>query len=80
MNKVIRSKFKVESILKEEHGDTLKACPVYSSEEGHPNKTWWQYTPSGSLVIQAARKGVFDHLKPGDELYLDAIPVNSAED
>jgi len=76
MHKSIRCKFSVESITATEYGGSLKARAVYSDEDGE-NKDFWDATPSGLLEFSCIKKESLSILKPGQEFYLDLIPIES---
>lgn len=68
--KTVRCKFEIHSIVKHESGEVeLQSTAVC---DGSPeNETFWAATPGGSLSFYCVKDGVLDHLKPGDEIYLD---------
>ena len=77
---MIRCKFKVEKIVRTEgwntgpdevHEVTMK--PVISGSK--ENKEFFAATPGGELVFSTVNANATAGLNPGDEFYLDLVPV-----
>jgi hypothetical protein len=80
--RVMRSKMKVISVLRDESGELLKMVPVcrdggYPSDGSDEDNSFALFSPSGSLelrVTNPALKGVFD---PSQKVYLDFTRADS---
>lgn len=68
-----RCKFKCESITTFENGVSVKMYPVHSGSE--ENKSFYQYTPGGSLDLQVLNPEAAKMFQPGKEYYIDISPV-----
>lgn len=66
----VRAKFRCDTVTKHANGsETVKMYPVYS--ETGENKTWSEFTPSGSLEMLITTKGAVGVFEPGKEYLLD---------
>jgi hypothetical protein len=72
----VRAKFKVESVLYTADFASVKLSPVVSGSQ--ENKEFYRWTPGGTMELNQIRKEVADVLKPGQEFYVDLIPVEKA--
>jgi len=81
---VVRAKFRVtEQVNSEGYWEgkstimaSLKMIPVYSEEEGHENRKFWDATPQGEFKISTVNPEAIKELVVGKEYYIDIIPVN----
>ncbi len=65
----VRAKFKVESILTNKDGGTVKMTPVMS---GSPeNESFFKWTPWGAIEIGTINQEALAEFNPGDEFYVD---------
>lgn len=76
--KTVRCKMRVDEIALTTYGNALRASPVYSGKENSENAKFWAATPGGKFEVSCTKAGVLDHLKPGDEIYID-VTVAPAE-
>lgn len=68
---MVRAKFRCWSVIPSSDGAfniELHAVTEDSSEE---NKTFWKYTPAGSVTLSTVNKAAADYYEPGVEYYLD---------
>lgn len=70
---MLKAKMKCLSVLKSEHGETVKLEPVHATSE--ENKVWSKYTPSGVLELSITNPDAHGKLVPGAEYLLDITPV-----
>lgn len=67
-----RAKFKCITVTEHEGGNkSASFTPVVGGSE--ENKTFWKYTPSGSLDLTWLNPNV--EFRPGQEYYLDITPA-----
>jgi hypothetical protein len=77
----MRAKFRVSSIAETKAQDgsviseRLMFDAVYSPDPNSENAAWAKYTPYGHLEMVVDNPNLFGHFTPGQELYLDFIPV-----
>jgi hypothetical protein len=67
----MRCKVKVEAVTHTLSGVSVKFAPVTSGSE--ENKSFFKYTPYGSIELGIINPDVTDGLVPGDEYYVDFI-------
>jgi hypothetical protein len=66
----VRAKFKVESVTAFEGGNSkVTLRPVTSGSE--ENKTFYKWTPSGSIELSAINETAAAEFTPGAEFYVD---------
>lgn len=69
-NEMVRAKFKVESVTNHANGfGEVSMAPVTTGSE--ENKSFWKYTPSGSLKMSIDNPAALEQFKPGKEFYVD---------
>jgi len=68
----VRAKVYVAGINIAQYGTEVVMRPV---TRGDDNKQWSAATPSGEIKLQIANKVAADNFAPGQEWYLDMIPV-----
>lgn len=76
---IVRAKFKVDSIHDDpaDDGITMMASPVIDGSE--ENKSFAQYTPSGSMHLWINRTTpAHTFFKPGMEFYIDMSPADAS--
>lgn len=75
----VRAKFKVESVTLYSYGEGVKMNAVCYDDDDE-NKSFSEFTPSGSFEMQVTNKNLFGHFKPDEEYYLDLTkaPVKEA--
>lgn len=66
---MVRAKFKVESVTTFANGAAVNMNPVTSGSE--ENKTFYQYTPGGSLKLEVVSPETAKQFIPGKEYYID---------
>jgi hypothetical protein len=74
----VRAKFFVESVTYHK-GEvaTIRLLPV---TKGCPeNDTFYRWTPAGEIVLQTVNRTAADAFTPGQELYVDFVPVIAEE-
>lgn len=82
MNKLLRAKVKVQSIIehKPENGpkvaEQISLSAVYSEDKNSENYSFSQATPQLQLNMTINNPNAFETLKEGKEYYLDFIPVS----
>lgn len=76
-NRVRRTvaRFLCHEIRKVNGAETVIMQPVYSDKEGHPNKVWSKYTPSGKLEMTITNEALFGAFEPGAEYEILISPV-----
>lgn len=68
---MVRAKFYVTSITYYNGGSSkVELWPVYSQEEGHENKRFWDATPSGKLEMTIKSDAAKEFIL-GEEYYID---------
>lgn len=72
--KTTRAKFKVFQITHNEQNSSLELLPVINGSE--ENEKFFEATPGGSLVLNVVNTDVAKTFKPGQEFYVDLIPVS----
>uniref|UniRef100_A0A6H1ZPB2 Uncharacterized protein n=1 Tax=viral metagenome TaxID=1070528 RepID=A0A6H1ZPB2_9ZZZZ len=74
--KTVRAKFKCDSVSPEFDGGSkiIKFSAV--TEGSEENKSFWKYTPAGSLEMQIDNPPASSFFKLGKEYYLDFIEVD----
>lgn len=77
----MRAKFKIESVLKTEHGETLKMRAVsdkpFDSAGNSEDNSFAKWTPSGVLEMSITNPALIGQFKPGDAYYLDFTKVEN---
>jgi len=77
----MRAKLKIESILKTEHGETLKMRPVsdkpFDPDGNSEDNSFAKWTPSGVLELNITNPALIGQFKPGDSYYLDFTKVEN---
>ena len=75
---MVRAKFYVSSITQYAYGDTeIKLSPVYSDDENHENKRFWDATPSGEITLNITTRDLSKNdvavreFVLGQEYYID---------
>lgn len=68
MSETVRAKFQV---TKREAGGGVTLEAVYSSDENHENKAFWEATPSGKLEMWINVPDAASFFELGEEYYLD---------
>jgi len=72
MTKVLRAKFKVNSITDFGYGSKeAKLSAVYSVDKNTEDNQFSEATPSGELKMMISAKGAQDFLQVGKSYYLD---------
>lgn len=76
---MVRAKFQLNSYTTEKNYDgkekrTLNFTPV-TNDKTPENKTFWQYTPSGSLQLGTVNEEAWKQFELGKEYYLDFTPA-----
>lgn len=76
---MVRAKFVLNSFTVSMNGDkemrTLNFTPVYSTDPKSENKTFWEYSPAGSLQLGTVNKAAWERFEIGKEYYLDFTPA-----
>lgn len=73
---MLRCKFRVEMISKEDTGRQLRLSA--SNEKDGDNKDWSQWTPSGKLELFITNQSAFpaiDAMNLGDHFWIDISPI-----
>jgi len=69
----MRAKFKLDSITRSNYGSgeqqTLKLSPVTSGSA--ENRSFWRWTPSGSIELSTINPNVLAEMELGREYYVD---------
>lgn len=68
-----RCKFRVRSVLRAEGRETVKLDAQYS--DSPEDRTFSSATPNGHLEFDVTNTEAIGRFNPGDEYYLDLIPV-----
>lgn len=69
---MVRAKFYVSSITQYSHADTeVKLSPVYSSDDNHENKLFWDATPMGEITMHIKNEVAVREFVIGKEYYID---------
>lgn len=79
----MRAKMKIESIVHNSYGQTLKMQPVglagrYPEDGLDEDNTYAKFTPSGSLELTITNPALLNQFQPGETYYLDftlAAPI-----
>ena len=75
----VRAKFRVDAIERTKWGDnevqTIKLSVVTSGSD--ENKTYWKYTPSGTITLGTINKAAADAFDLNKEFYVDFTPADS---
>ena len=76
----VRAKFKCDRVerVQHAHGSQAKIVLVPVTNDTAENKSFWQYTPSGELVMDCVNEAVTEKFKPGNEYYIDFTPADAA--
>lgn len=75
----VRAKFKVESV-REAAEEGLSDVSMTAVTSGSPeNEEFFKYTPAGSLNLGLVNPETAKFFVPGEEYYLDFIPVNTED-
>lgn len=69
----VRAKFRCDSIEHTADGATVKMAPVISGSE--ENKTFYRYTPGGSISLAVVNKDTAARFEPGKSYYVDFTPA-----
>jgi hypothetical protein len=57
---------------------TLKMSPVYGNgDPNHENTKFWEASPSGSFQIGVVNLDAVEHMKLGEEFYIDITPASA---
>jgi len=56
--------------------DLVFNAVYHNNDPNHENSKFWEWTPSGQLILSTVNKAVLEELEPGKEYYIDIIPVN----
>ena len=65
----VRAKFRVESVTKFEHGNSVKLSPVTAGSK--ENDSFFHYTPFGAIEIGTINEEAAKQFVPGAEFYVD---------
>jgi hypothetical protein len=77
----VRAKFYVNSVTQSKWGPdqdtmyTVKLSPVMGSSGPDENKTFWKYTPCGSVELGTINAGAGAGFEIGKSYYLDFSPA-----
>ena len=71
----VRAKFYVTELAWRQWGVEIKLAAVTRGED---NKQWSQATPAGSLTMTVKNELAAEQFAPGQEWYLDMVPVPAA--
>lgn len=71
----IRAKFRVESVNKFEHSETVTFHAVYGGSTNAEDNTFADATPSAKLEMTVTNKAVHGAFKPGQKFYADFTPA-----
>jgi hypothetical protein len=75
---MVRAKFVVDRISKTRYGThEIAMSPVTGGSE--ENKTFWQYTPSGSISFSCINTAAVEQFEVGKEYYVDFNPAQEGE-
>lgn len=86
---MLRAKFVCQSVApqyaspdpvtgeKKQFGEALKLVPVCPpvGQPDHPNRSWWDATPSGELTMWINNPAAFGKLEGGKEYFIDITPA-----
>ena len=72
-----RCKFRVSSVEASEYDETIKLSTQYDPNDSEDTK-FSTATPSGSMEFQLSNPKLLGTFKPGQEFYVDLVPVNGA--
>jgi hypothetical protein len=71
---MVRAKFVVDMISKTRYGShEIVMSPVTATTE--ENKSFWQYTPSGSIKFNCVNTNAVEQFEVGKEYYIDFTPA-----
>jgi hypothetical protein len=73
----VRAKFKVQGV-RDEGGEGKKTVilhPVYSDDPASENHEYWQYTPSGQILLTTVNEAAWRQFEPDQEFYVDFTPA-----
>jgi len=65
----VRAKFRVESVTQYRCGGEVELAAVTGGSE--ENKSFWHYTPGGTIKMHIDNQEAMDRFKPGQEFYVD---------
>lgn len=74
---MVRAKFRVNEITQNSHGFTVKLAPVYSPDPESENGKFYNYTPSGEIVLQTINTEAAKQFEIDAEYYVDFTPANA---
>lgn len=72
---MVRCKFRCDSVTKQQSGADSRPyfsatfVPVYSNDPSHPNKAFWDATPSGKIELLTTKEQA--SFVPGAEYFID---------
>ena len=66
---MVRAKFKCDFVSKFTDTATVNMVPVTNGSE--ENKSFYKWTPGGSIILQGISHTVADKFVPGKEYYVD---------
>jgi hypothetical protein len=72
---MIRSKFRVNEVVKTEYSETAKLTAVCEDKPGDENTRFNKATPSGSISITIDNPAAQGVLVPGKQFYVDFTPA-----
>lgn len=70
---MVRAKFYCHSVTHEVGSSHVHLNPVTGPSE--ENKSFYQWTPGGSIALNIVKKGVAEKFEPGKEYYVDFTPA-----
>lgn len=73
----VRAKFFVQSLTTTTSGGSVSLSAVCRGED---NKSWSQYTPSGTIQMNILNEAALSQFKPGEEFYVDFTPAPKGEE
>lgn len=72
----VLARFKCREIARtSSENEIVKMSPVYSTDEDHVNRKFWEASPDGKFEIRITEKGAQDFFEVGQEYDFRITPV-----
>lgn len=72
----VLARFKCTEVAEISDGtERVEMSPVYSSDEDHPNRRFWEASPSGSFMLRITEEGAQGFFEVGREYDFRITPV-----
>lgn len=80
---MVRAKFYITTIAPSHggKGGQISLTPVYSNNPEHPNRKFWEATPTGKVDVYITKQEAFDYFatQMGKEFYVDFTAVDNED-